>query len=329
VSETCDAPTPSQPARAPARPSGGGEQTVQRFTDGTPEAPSAELPDGSPYASMDGELLAMLGRTLTAKSFWRWRDGKPTNLGAAMDMLGAADVNTLVQLKRRCDMHGMWRNVTTMTGLWSTSSLGITFTGAGGLQGTVAGSESFCRDTAVGESYHSGKSCWREMVEPNTPGLHVCLPDEIHIDPHQSVDGKGWAWSWGSGGPGFTSACTYSFLAWLSHMNDVEGNRPVNPFTHHGKIKSEAASLIVRLEDRMRTHPDVSTQRDDLRALQAEMEALAPTLRRWSIQGKEGGDDEEARTVLNQLSAADGRLARARDALRGSEGPDPSILYAP
>jgi hypothetical protein len=305
--------------------------TVQRFVDGTPEAPSTDLPDGSPYASMDADLLGMLGRTLTAKSFWRWSGGKPTNLGAALDMLGAADINTLVQLKRRCDMHGLWRYITTMTGLWSTSSLGITFTGPGGLQGSVGGAEDFCRDTAVGESYHPGKSCWREIVPPDTPGLHVCLPNEIHIDPHQTVDGKGWSWSWGSGGPEFGTACTYSFLAFLSHMGDVEGNRPVNPFTHHGQIRSAINDRLPQLEERVKTHPDISATRDDIAALSAEMDTIAPILRRWSVQGKEGGEgDEEARRVLNQLDAADGRLARARDALRGSDDvPDPGIIYMP
>ena len=308
-----------------------GEQPIQRFVDGTADAPSTDLPDGSPYASMDADLLAMLGRTLTAKSFWRWSGGKPTNLGAALDLLGPADINTLVQLKKRCDLHGLWKSITTMTGLWSTSSLGITFTGPGGLQGTVDGAEQFCRDTAVGESYHPGKSCWREIVPPDTPGLHVCLPNEIHIDPHQTVDGKGWAWSWGSGGPEFGTACTYSFLAFLSHMGDVEGNRPVNPFTHHGQIRGKIDELLPQLQERVKSHPDIGTNRDDIVALSAEMEALSPILRRWSIQGKEGGDgDEEARRVLNQLEAADGRLSRAKDALRGSEDvPDPSLLYGP
>ncbi|GAA3630869.1 hypothetical protein [Microlunatus ginsengisoli] len=323
------------PVTRPAREPSGDETTpseghaVQRFTDGTPDAPSPELPDGSPYASLDSELLAMLGRTLTAKSFWRWRNDRPTNLGAALDGLGAADLNTLVQLKRRCDAFGLWHNITTMTNLWTTSSLGIDFTGGGGMQSDVAGAEKFCRDTAVGESYHPGKACWREMVEPGTPGLHVCLPDSIHIDPHQTVDGKGWSWSWGSSGPAFGTACTYSFLAFLGHMMDVEGHRPVNPFTHHGEINSRIAGLLPQLEQRVAEHPDISTQRDDIRALQTEMQALAPILRRWSLQGKEGGDDEEARSVLGQLNAADGRLGRADDAIRGSNGPDPTVVYSP
>jgi hypothetical protein len=133
------------------------------------------------------------------------------------------------------------------------------------------------------------------MVEPGTPGLHVCMPDSIHIDPHQTVDGKGWSWSWGSGGPEFGTSCTYSFLAFLGHMMDVEGHRPVNPFTHHGQIVSRINSLLPQLEQRVREFPDISAQRDDLRALQTEMQAVAPILRRWSLQGKEGGDDAEAR----------------------------------
>ena len=305
------------------------DAAVQRFTDGTPDNPSTDLPDGSPYASLDAELLAMLGRTLTAKSFWRWRNDRPTNLGAALDGLGAADLNTLVQLKRRCDTFGLWHNITTMTNLWSTSSLGIDFTGGGGMQSAVAGAEQFCHDTSVGESYHPGKSCWREMVDPGSPGLHVCMPDSIHIDPHQTVDGKGWSWSWGSGGPEFGTSCTYSFLAFLGHMMDVEGHRPVNPFTHHGQITSRISSLLPQLEQRVAQFPDISAQRDDLRALQTEMQALAPILRRWSLQGKEGGDDAEARTVLGQLDAADARIGHADDAIRGSNGPDPSVVYSP
>src|SRR2546430_1393004 len=81
-----------------AAPHGAGRSTVQRFTDGTPDSPSAELPPGSAYAGMPGDLLGMLGRTLVAKAYWHWVNTRPTNLGAALDALGTANLNTLAQL---------------------------------------------------------------------------------------------------------------------------------------------------------------------------------------------------------------------------------------
>jgi hypothetical protein len=280
---------------------------------------------------MDTELLAMLGRTLTAKTFWRWRDSKPSNLGAALDMVGPADINTLVQLKRRMDAYGLWPFITTISGLWSTSSLGIDFDGPGGVEGAITG-KNFCRDTAIGESYHKGKSCWREMVEPNTPGLHVCLPGSIHIDPHQTVDGKGWAWTWDSAGIHSSQACTYSFLAFISHMTDVEGGRAVNPFTHYDQIRDRISTYSGQLASRVARYPELATQQAELATLQSQMDAIGPILKRWSIQGLEGGDGTvEASRVLAQLNVADETLARARATIRGaddSDVPDPSIVYS-
>jgi hypothetical protein len=308
------------------------EQVVQRFTDGTPEAPSAELPPGSQYAAMDGELLSMLGRTLTGKTFWRWRNARPTNLGAALDLLGPADINTLVQLKRRMDLHGLWRFIDTISNLWSTSSLGVDYTGPGGVEGAVSGGN-FCKDTAVGESYHPGQSCWREIVPPGTPGLHVCLPGSIHIDPHQTVDGKGWAWTWDADGIHSTQACTYEFLAFIGHMTDVVGGRPVNPFTHYGQIREQINSINTQLAHRVTRYPDLARNQTELNALAAQMDAIAPILRRWSVNGLDGGDGTaEAARLLVQLDEADHTLGRARSAVTGadeSDVPSPTILYGP
>src|SRR5262245_57515998 len=58
------------------------------FQDGTPDNPNPNLPPGSAYEHLDPELRSTLGRTLTAKSWWRWANARPTNLGAALDMVG-------------------------------------------------------------------------------------------------------------------------------------------------------------------------------------------------------------------------------------------------
>jgi hypothetical protein len=302
-----------RPAPRPAAP-------VQRFTDGTAEAPSPDLPDGSQYAGMEPALLAMLRRTLAAKCFWVFVNARPTNLGAALDGLNPADINTLVQLYRKLSSFGLWGNIDVITGLWSTSSLGVDFRGPGDMAATAEGTGHFCRDTAIGESYHPGKSCWREIVATaGTPGLHICMPGSVHIDPHQTSDGTSTAWTLDGWTPRLTTACSYAFMGFLSHMADVEGGRPVNVFTRFEADRKRARQTLPTLEgldtaDRPRYRAQVE---DDQRRLTA----LEPTLRTWSAQGLEQGTPADATRVLNELTAVETDLDQVDAAVTNAQVP--------
>jgi hypothetical protein len=280
-----------------------GSPVVQRFTDGTVDNPSAELPQDSPYAGMDGDLLAMLGRTLVGKTFWRWT-GKAKNLGEAMGLLGADDINTLVQLCQRLKGAGLFGSIQTISGLWSTSSLGITFSPEAAISPAALG-PNFCKDSSLGQSYHSGKECWREKVEPGTPGLHVCLPGEVHIDPHQDVssvlpEAPGIQFGGGSL-VSFPTLCVYSLIALVGHMQDVVGERPVNVFERYSGDQKKVAGLRDRLGKLELKHEDAAATLD---ALDARLGPIEAVLRRWAIQGLEGGDGTaEASLTLDQLSA--------------------------
>jgi hypothetical protein len=300
-----------------------GAQPIWRFTDGTPEAPSADLPDGSPFARMDAALLAMLGRSLTGKTFWRWVNDKPTNLGAALDLLAIADVNTLVQLYGRLEKAGLWGFIGTMTGLWSTSSLGITFNETGSIQAGLP-EKTFCKDTAVGESYHLGKSCWREMVEPGTPGLHVCVPGEVHIDPHQTVSGK--VPGVMVGGPSwvtFGSVCWYSLLNLVDHMQDVEGGRAVNVFTRRGQDYDRIKKQRSRIDGLVAKHPDLATQKPALDALEGRLNAVGVKMKPWAIRGFEGTDGSaEAKEVLDELTAIEAGIVDVEREINAAKAGD-------
>ncbi len=277
---------------------------IRRFTDGTADAPSPDLPDGSPYAGMPAPLLDMLRRTLTGKTCAYWAGQKPTNLGAAIGLLSSADINTLMQLHKRLTGVGLWSFIGTMTEVWSTSSLGIHFNETGSIQGGLP-EKSFCKDTAVGELYHSGRSCWREMVDPGTPGLHVCVPGEVHIDPHQTVSGK--IPGVGFGGPSwvsFGSVCWYSLLTLVDHMKDVEGGRAVNVFTRRGQDYGRIKDIRPRIDGLVKEHPDLAGQKAALDALDARLDAVGKTMEPWAIRGFEGTDGSaEAKGVLDELTA--------------------------
>ena len=290
----------------PVQRGGVQQDTVQRFTDGTPEAPSPELPPGSPYAGMHPDLLAMLGRTLVAKTYWHWVNVRPTNLGAALDALGAADINTLVQLHIKLAAAGLWGNIQTIKGVWSTSSLGVDYNGPD-MSAAVDGNPDFCRDTAIGESMHKGQSCWRQMVTPGTPGLHACMPGSVHIDPHQTVEtsrGTGWAFG-GRWGVRLVDRCKYAFAAWFDHMADVEGGRPVNVFTRVDQDRKRIAQLRGGLTGD-------AAHIAALDALNARLDALTPTLRRWATTGMEGSDEPaaEVSTVQAELTAIEDGVAK-------------------
>jgi hypothetical protein len=208
----------------------------------------------------------------------------------------------------------LWPFIDTISTVWSTSSLGIDFVGPAGLQAAVDGSTDFCKDTAIGESYHKGQSCWREMVPSGTPGLHVCLPDSVHIDPHQTVEGKGTGWSFGgSWGIQLVDVCTYSMLAFLDHMQDVEGGRAVNVFTRFEGLRRSGDGRVATTRRRLATleprHPELSGQGATLNSLDTRLAALEPTLRDWATQGLEGDGAPGAQRVLAELTSIEQALA--------------------
>jgi len=304
------------------------EAPVQRFTDGTEDAPSPDLPDGSPYATMSADLRTTLGRTLTGKTFWLWANGpnRPTNLGAALDKLGAADLNTLVQLYNRMSAAGLWSKIVTIKTVWSTSSLGIDFNEDGTMQAAVEAGN-FCKDSSLGQAYHPGKECWREMVDSGTPGLHACFPGSIHIDPHQTVSGRAPGITFGWNGVGFRMMCFYSLLALVDHMGDVEGGNAVNVFTRVRGLRARIQPTADRIAGKIGTNPELSTHQAAVAGLPARLDAIDPILRRWSIQGLEGGDgtpevtrvNSEVRAVEDELNAAN----TAVDNTEFSTQPDP------
>jgi hypothetical protein len=301
--------------------------TIQRFQDGTPDDPSPDLPPGSQYHGMDPELRATLSRTLLAKTYWQWRNDKPTNLGAALDLMGVGNINTLVQLKHRLFHRGLWGNIQTIKNVWTTSSLGIEYNGPS-MQGAIQGDEGFCKDTAIGESYHKG-SCWREVVQANTPGLHFCTPNEIHIDPHQTSVGHLPGIGVGGGGVEFGWVCRYSLIALISHMTDVEGGASVNVFHRYHQIgddkdvpRRSIGPQRRRIGRLAAAHPEVESHLPTLDALEARRVALDPTLRQWALQGVEGGDaGPQIRRVLDEMDAIEAEIGRVADALDEVESP--------
>ena len=232
----------------------------------------------------------MLGRTLKAKTFWRFAGGQPTNLEKAIDLLPVADIDTLVQLKTRMSAYGLWSYVETIKGLWSTSSLGIEYNGPT-MQNAIDGSKNFCKDTMVGESYHGGASCWREVVAANTPGLHFCAPNSIHIDPHQTSVGKGWGIEVGGGKIGTRNdVCSYSLLAFISHMADVEGGRTVNMFERYDKLVERIKVLRPKAEQHDAANLPPGRLAARVNDLDQRAQVIRPVLQAWAAQGFEGGD---------------------------------------
>jgi hypothetical protein len=308
--EEHDAPPPLTVSRQPADPGSG-------FQDGTPDNPTPELPPGSQYAGLDPELRATLGRTLTAKAYGPWVAARPTNLGDALDHMGVENINTLVQLKTRMFSKGLWAKVQTIKNVWTTSSLGIDYEGPSMAAELDAENSGFCKDTSIGEAYHSGE-CWREIVEANTPGLHFCTPNSIHIDPHQTSTGTQGGIQFGGGS--FISLrdnyCSYSMLAFISHMMDVEGGRSVNIFHRYAKIRERIAAAKTKAEQLQPTAPEAGAQLPTLQSLEQRRLELDPVLRSWAVQGFQGGDaGDQVRDVDTKMDAIEADLDKVEAAL--------------
>jgi hypothetical protein len=310
----CDEEVAASPpltvSRQPGDPGAG-------FQDGTPENPSPDVPPGSQYAGLDPELRATLGRTLTAKVYGPWVAARPTNLGDALDHMGVENINTLVQLKNRMFPRGLWGKVQTIKNVWTTSSLGIDYNGPS-MEGELdAEGSGFCKDTSIGEAYHSGE-CWREVVDANTPGLHFCTPDSIHIDPHQTSTGTQGGIQFGGGS--FVrlrdNFCSYSMLAFVSHMMDVEGGRSVNIFHRYAKIRDRIAAAKTKAEQLQATAPEAGGHLPTLQSLEQRRLQLDPILRGWAIQGFQGGDaGDQVRDVDAKMSAIEADLDTVEQAL--------------
>lgn len=295
---------------------------VQRddYQDGTPENPNPELPPGSAYAHLDPELRATLGRTLTAHAYGPWAGSKPTNLGAALDQMGVENINTLVQLKGRMFPIGLWSKVETIKNVWTTSSLGIDYNGPS-MQGDLDAAQNFCKDTSIGEAYHSG-NCWREVVEANTPGLHFCTPNSIHIDPHQTSVGQQGGVQFGGGSimSYRGNYCKYSLIAFVSHMMDVEGGRAVNVFHRYAMMRDRIRTLRDRAQKMRERGLNVDAQVTTLETLEQRRLALDPTLRGWAVQGFEGGDaGAEAARVGKEMNDIEAQCQRVTTELEGVE----------
>jgi hypothetical protein len=294
-----------------------GDQGDAAFQDGTPDNPTAELPPGSQYAGLDPELRATLGRTLTAKAYGPWVAARPTNLGDALDHMGVENINTLVQLKNRMFPKGLWGKVQTIKNVWTTSSLGIDYEGPSMQAELDAEGSGFCKDTSIGEAYHSGE-CWREVVDANTPGLHFCTPNSIHIDPHQTSTGTTTGVQMGGGS--FIKLrdnfCSYSMIAFISHMMDVEGGRSVNIFHRYAKIRDRIASAKSNAESLQATAPEAGSQLSTLESLEQRRLQLDPVLRGWAIQGFQGGDaGDQVRDVDAKMDAIEADLDKVVAAL--------------
>jgi hypothetical protein len=293
-------------------------ETVQR--DGAAADP-ADIPAGSQYAALDTDLKALLRRTFTAHAYPPFND-HPT-LVSALDSMGAENVNTLVQLRRRLVAHGLFQYVGTFRNLWTTSSLGIDYNGPS-MQAAVDVHPQFCKDTAIGESYHHGASCWREIVESGgTPGLHFCAPDSVHIDPHQTSVGRlPGVFVGGSEVVSFGAVCRYSLLSTIGHMLDVEGGRSVNVFHRFAQDRDHLRAQTERARRLSAAHPEAARQLEDLQALEGRRLALEPQLRTWSIAGLEDGDaGPQIRRVTDELQAIEGGLFSATGALDEVEHP--------
>lgn len=210
------------------------------------------------------------------------------------------------------------------------SSLGIDFTETGGMQAAVEAGN-FCKDDSIGQIYHSGKDCWREMVDSGTPGLHACFPGSIHIDPHQTVSGRAPGIEFGYGGFGFRMFCFYNLLSLVGHMADVEGGRPVNVFTREPALRARIQPTADRIAGQVAAHPELSTHQSAVAGLAARLDTVEPVLRRWSVQGLEGGDGTpEVSRVLGEIQAVENELDSARellDNLDAGSSPQPLPLF--
>jgi hypothetical protein len=188
------------------------------------------IPPGSPYAALPKPLLdtlylsfadRMIGmpnsRENLDNAFW---GSRPRDIWDALLAMGSG-VKVVKQIYERWLASGVsWSHVRSIRNVWSGTSIGFNFNSMNVslLRKEVESSNNFCRDTLGGELYHAlfeaSAPCWREVVKPNTPGLHFCLGGKIpsvHIDPHQVVEFR----------EKDDGSCNYDWKAVREHYKDL------------------------------------------------------------------------------------------------------------
>jgi hypothetical protein len=207
-------PVQQSPLSAPVT----SEPTVQR---------ASALKPGSRYAGLPADLVAFLGRTLDAGTYWNWTSVPAGDLDAAIDRLQPPEIDALRQVHSRLSALGWWGNLTTMKTVWATTSLGMDYNSSTSLSSLADASTAFCIDTALGGIMHRPHTCWREMVPPGTPGLHMCGSDSVHVDTHQVSGTSIRGLSVGPGGLGVEDrVCWYISPSLLDHWRDVLTSNP-------------------------------------------------------------------------------------------------------
>jgi hypothetical protein len=111
--------------------------------------------------------------------------------------------------------------------------------------------------------------------------------------------------------------CVYSLIALVGHMQDVVGERPVNVFERYSGDQKKVAGLRERVGQLEQKHEDTGATLD---TLDARLTPIEPVLRRWAIQGLEGGDGTaEAAQTLDQLAAIEREIDRVDSDVAGWE----------
>jgi hypothetical protein len=133
----------------------------------------------------------------------------------------------------------------------------------------------------------------------------------VHIDPHQAVAGKTTGWGFGGewGIKLVDDVCTYSLMAFIDHMMDVEGGRPVNVFTRRGQLYGRIRTARERVTAAVDLAPDVASHTATLDSLEQRLDRLGTVMQGWAIRGFEGDDGSaEAKRVLDELDAIESEL---------------------
>ena len=211
-----------------------------------------ELKADSPYRRLPAGLLSVIKKSYLDKTML-FGHGDQETLDDVLERLSTSTINAMVKIFSRGA--AVWGFVDTITWVWITDNYGMSFKSKGGDPGgALKDDPAFCKDSSLGQIYHSGSECWREMTAGGA-GLHVCVGAEtsMHVDPHMPVKQKGGG-STGAGalkgaaigslfgpfgilvGAGIGAAvgtatgggtselgdiCVYDVQLWISHASDV------------------------------------------------------------------------------------------------------------
>ncbi len=245
----------------------------------TDQPAPGELKADSSYQRLPGPLLTAIKKSYTDKTML-FGHGEQESLDDVLDRLSTSVINALVRIYSRGA--AVWSFVDTIVWVWITDNWGMTFKSTGGdIAGALKNDPRFCKDSPLGQVYHSGSECWREMTDGGA-GLHVCLGADksMHVDPHMPVKQKGGG-STGTGalegaaigalwGPigvlagaavgaaigsatgGGTSdkgdICVYDTALWLQHASDVlSGKTGPDLFSRVDTARSNLESVDKRI----------------------------------------------------------------------------------